>query len=483
MATDGSGALSMEEVSLSEFLVEFRMLKKIFIYGAGTFFSKILVFLMIPVYTRILSPADYGYYDVLLSNIQLLATIAFMEVWSGIIRFMFDSEDPYVTVKTFVKLFPLFISLYAVFFFGLSLFFDFRFPVITFCYGLFYVLFYVMNSVCRGLGRNVDYVISGAISTLISCLLSFIFLVVVHKGVSAMFLSLIAGYACSIAYVELRTHAFSTAIRKKQNWKNSKEMLSYCFPLMINTFSYSFLTLFNKNVIMSRLGDTDSGYYALAEKIGMVLSVGISIYMLAWQEEAYIYAKDEKRSEIYSYHINQYVKCVGLLVPLYMFACYFVMPFVSGENFSASLNIIPLLIVQVFIGSISGFLVIIISAHKKSKQILISMILGAVTNTVLMTLLIPVLGIHASNVSLCIGLSVCSLARYLFARQFAVLKIHIIWVFVIVAEFAVASVLFRLKSPFAIILSSIAFLGIWFAANYKSITAYVQKILYKGDKK
>ena len=37
------------------------MFKKIVIYGLGTFFSKILVFLLVPLYTHVFSPTEYGY--------------------------------------------------------------------------------------------------------------------------------------------------------------------------------------------------------------------------------------------------------------------------------------------------------------------------------------------------------------------------------------------------------------------------------------
>ena len=36
------------------------MAKKILIYGLGIFFSKIIVFLIIPIYTRSFSTTDYG---------------------------------------------------------------------------------------------------------------------------------------------------------------------------------------------------------------------------------------------------------------------------------------------------------------------------------------------------------------------------------------------------------------------------------------
>ena len=69
------------------------MLKNLLIYSAGIFFSKILVFFLIPIYTYYLVPSDYGYYDVLVSNMQLLVCIAFLEIWNGVLRYMFDYDD------------------------------------------------------------------------------------------------------------------------------------------------------------------------------------------------------------------------------------------------------------------------------------------------------------------------------------------------------------------------------------------------------
>lgn len=453
------------------------MLKKIFIYGIGIFFSKILVFMMIPVYTRVLSPSDYGYYDVLLSNIQLVTAISCMEVWSGIMRFMFDEEDAYIPVRTFINLLPFFLLLYTIFFFLFSHFFTIRFFCITFCYGISYLFFSVMNSICRGLRRNIDYIISGMISSVVANVLHFILLVIFQKSIDSMFLSLIVGYVCGILYVEFRTHSLVIAIKKEIPWEKLKEMLLYCFPLMVNTFSYSFLTFFNKNLILRYLGESVAGYYAVAEKIAVVLSVLISIYQLAWQEEAYSFAKDNRRDEIYSYHFNQYIKCVGLLIPIYMLICYFIVPLISGERFDEAISLIPLFVIQVYIGSISSFLCVIISANKKSMQILLSMSLGAITNSILMVGLIPNFGVLASNISLCIGLSVCAFLRFMFAQQFAALKVDLICFLGVLLEFLFAYILFKMSNVLSILIFLVIFSVVWFFININELKKYIEKIL------
>ena len=82
------------------------MKKKILVYGIGTFFSKVLVFLMVPVYSRVFSRADYGYYDVIIQNLQMIISISFLEIWSGILRFMYDGDEKLSPVNTFKRMFP-----------------------------------------------------------------------------------------------------------------------------------------------------------------------------------------------------------------------------------------------------------------------------------------------------------------------------------------------------------------------------------------
>ena len=84
------------------------MLKRIVIYGFGTFFGKIIVFLLVPIYTRYLSPADYGQYDVVYSTMQMLVSICYLEIWTGALRFLFDynsEKDKSRVNKTILALF------------------------------------------------------------------------------------------------------------------------------------------------------------------------------------------------------------------------------------------------------------------------------------------------------------------------------------------------------------------------------------------
>ena len=113
------------------------MAKKILIYGLGIFFSKIIVFLLIPIYTRCFSTTDYGYYDVLVTNLTMLVSIAFIEVWSGTLRFMFDYENPYKPIKAVIKIIPFLGIFYFIGILILSVIMDIKYPSVTVLFGLY----------------------------------------------------------------------------------------------------------------------------------------------------------------------------------------------------------------------------------------------------------------------------------------------------------------------------------------------------------
>ena len=61
----------------------------------SSFSSRILVFLLVPFYTNVLSTSEYGIYDLATTTIQLLMPILTLNVYEGVTRFlMSDKENP-----------------------------------------------------------------------------------------------------------------------------------------------------------------------------------------------------------------------------------------------------------------------------------------------------------------------------------------------------------------------------------------------------
>ena len=60
------------------------------IFAIGSFSSKLLVFLLMPLYTRVLTTSDYGVMDIIVNTSNLLIPIVMVSINEGIIRFGLD---------------------------------------------------------------------------------------------------------------------------------------------------------------------------------------------------------------------------------------------------------------------------------------------------------------------------------------------------------------------------------------------------------
>lgn len=60
------------------------------VYFIGTIFNKIIVFLLLPIYTANFDPASYGDNDLSMTTVTMLASLLFMEVWTPLLRFSYD---------------------------------------------------------------------------------------------------------------------------------------------------------------------------------------------------------------------------------------------------------------------------------------------------------------------------------------------------------------------------------------------------------
>ncbi len=70
-----------------------KFLKHSFIYGTGALLSKIVGFLLIPLYTRYLTTSDYGVLELLDLTSTIVSIFISMRIGSAVIRFYYDSID------------------------------------------------------------------------------------------------------------------------------------------------------------------------------------------------------------------------------------------------------------------------------------------------------------------------------------------------------------------------------------------------------
>ena len=69
------------------------LLKNTGILTIGNLSTKILIFLLVPIYTSSLSTTDYGFYDLTISTVQLLFPIFSLNIVDSVLRFILDRQS------------------------------------------------------------------------------------------------------------------------------------------------------------------------------------------------------------------------------------------------------------------------------------------------------------------------------------------------------------------------------------------------------
>ena len=183
-----------------------RLLSNVLTFGIGTFGSKLLVFLLMPYYTNILSSAEYGTANLVTNVSNLLMPIFSVGIASAVIRFALDKAFNKATVFTgaLVCIFGGFI----LFFLTSPLIFSIPFMEPVKDYSLlilFFVLFSALKSSCSVFVRSMQYVklfaLDGILSTLITIILNIVFLSVFQLGIVGYILATVCGDFISVIFL------------------------------------------------------------------------------------------------------------------------------------------------------------------------------------------------------------------------------------------------------------------------------------------
>lgn len=458
------------------------MLKNLLIYSAGIFFSKILVFFLIPIYTYYLVPSDYGYYDVLVSNMQLLVCVAFLEIWNGVLRYMFDYDD--IKDKNIVVKSVLYLTIPLLgFLFGLlmlaSYIIEIRYPVQIILYVISYAFLQILQGVARGFEKNRLYVWSGVITTLIYCLLSIYFVIFLGKGVEFILGALVAGNLTAIAILIYKLQLFKLLKNAAVDYNLCKEIFVFCLPFLLNTIAYTFLDTFDKNYLLEKIGSEQIAYYAVASKFAAIIGIIASIYQLAWQEYSFLHANSENKDEIYTLSVNTYLKFMGLSIPISIVLVSLTFDLLIGVAYRSALVLVPVAMLTAFIGSVTGVFGNLFAVIKRNKYFFSTTLAGAIVNMILLVILTPVISIHAINVALFVGFLVIVIYRFRIVSRYMQIRLNRNVLRLICFTSMIAFLPYFYPSLSIHLGSLIFLLSVWYYMNRDVIMSLYRTLKYK----
>ena len=421
------------------------MVKKLLIYGIGIFVSKILSFLMVPIYTRSIDPTYYGYYDVLVSDIQMIVSIAYAEIWSGILRYFIErnsKKDQLIIIRSIYPIWGISSSFYFLGLFFVDKYIGVRYPIETIIYGIVYMLFNVENCIARGCGKNALYVLSGLLGTFFTSILSIWFCVILKLDIRYLLIAAIIGYVVAAGIVEFRLGILASSLKCARDKNIQNKMIVFCIPLMINSISYSFLTMYNKNFILYKYGEIESAYYAIANKFAALITVATSIYQQAWQEESYIIYNMNNKAQLYKKNIDTFICVVGLAIGVIVLGISIIFESIIGENYHQAYVLVPIAIWGGFFSTFSGVIGNIFGAEKETKTLFFSTLVAGLINVFLINLFGIEYRTQGANVAILISFMVMAFVRYWLIRKRVTFKLELNYIIILLIEMGMSTFVF-----------------------------------------
>ncbi len=395
---------------------------RVVVYFLGNICSKLITFLLTRLQTGALTPATFASANLLATTLPQLVSICFFEIWSGLLRFMYDvkeAEEGDGKHRIFTNvlaasaiLLPLF--LLSVFFLNRSQG-GFYFAELT-VMGILYLLDLLYQFSARGYGKNRLFALTGVGASFVLGFSQILFLNVFRLGGISLILSPIMASLFSIVVYELQLKQLRRCRRHELDSTLIRVILKFSFPLAINATAFVALTKFNEFYIQYKMSNTDLGMLTAANKIAMTVNIFISVFSLAWQETAFSVSSDKNRHLYYSQTLKQYatVLMCGIFLLLPCGRLVFRILVSSGDNgsYDPAVVLIPMSLISVGISALSNFMGHIYSAEKRNDQLFYSTLVGAAVNIPTMILLLPRLGLQAANTALTIGFLATFLYRY-----------------------------------------------------------------------
>ncbi|WP_019205563.1 oligosaccharide flippase family protein [Limosilactobacillus ingluviei] len=369
------------------------------IFAIGNLGSKLMQFVMVPLYSFALSTKEFGQTDIITTMVSLLCPIVSLEIFDAVFRFAMDKENNVkrvfssgIAVTTLAAIFTLALGTLFEFSSFLKEYHIFLSAVLLIC-TIFYSL---ISNFARAIGYSKMFAIAGMINTFFMVVMNIILLVYLRIGVSGYVLSMIIGQATAILFLLTIKEIHLSFNISFIDVQLTKKMLVYSLPLIPNAFSWWLNSSSDRLFITLMVGAGANGIYAMANKIPNALNTLTTIFFQSWQISA-VEEYDNKDAKLFISNVFNFFMYILLCCSILILAI--VRPLfkvVIAPGYFSAWQITYIVLWSLIYSSLSGVLGTLYTATKKTAPILITTIYGALINLLASLVLIHFIGIFGA---------------------------------------------------------------------------------------
>jgi O-antigen/teichoic acid export membrane protein len=262
-----------------------------FIYSLGNFLSRGLNFILLPLYSHYISPADFGIYSVIISVLTIASTILNFGLPGIFVKNLTelntkDSKKKFISnVISSVSLITLPVFLLVILFSDkLSLLITGSeshnleiilgiLSILVLNYSYYFSVFYIAEE------NSSKYVWINSVSAVLNFILNILLIVIFRMGIDGIF---VAQILSSLVLIILARDVVKEYFKFEIDWNYLKPILILSLPLLLSGVFTIIVELIDRILVLKILGEEQAGIYSFGYRLALIYNLFILSFKSAW---------------------------------------------------------------------------------------------------------------------------------------------------------------------------------------------------------
>ncbi|MCQ2427373.1 MAG: polysaccharide biosynthesis C-terminal domain-containing protein [Clostridia bacterium] len=463
-----------------------KLISNTLVFGLGQFLSKAMVYLLMPLYTSVLTKEQSSAADLIQQIGNFLMPIAALGICEGLLRFAMDSKEgdnpddgrkrifsssmAILTVATlaFTALSPL----------GMLFGQGFGYVTLTVSFVIAANLQMAVSYYIRSLGYTKLYAVQGIVNTALTIAFNILFLVILGWNVTGFILAITLANLLVTVLLIVRLKLWRDFDLKMIDKGVIKELIVYSLPLIPTTIIWSVTNITDKLIVIEYAGEAVNGMFTYSYKIPTVLTLLTTVFVEAWQLSSVKDSDEKTRGEFFTTVFSYYNGLIFMAASFLVALIKILTRLLLNVSYYGAWEYMPTLIFATVFSAFSTFVSTVYMVRKKSLPAFFTAFAGAAANIILSLALAPYLGVHGVALATVVSYLILFFIRALTAKKYVPFHIGL-------PRIAVNSLLLGAQCVLMVLEVSHWQLwqGVFFAAilvfNSVQILATVKKLLKK----
>lgn len=419
------------------------------IYGLASAFARFFGFVLTPIYTRVLSPEDYGAIDLMTVSSYFFSIFCATEIWAGVSRDYNESRHDPVLRKELVSTGLYYILILSSVIIAALLFFldpimqfinldhkfrsSFLIAVLTIPVS---VVFSYFNVLLRFENRPWFFFAGIATQLVVTALISICLIIVYEKGTWGYFVGQLAGWIAGLTVFVFLLKDFLVPVFR---FSILSKLLGFSLPIVPAVVAVWLNSYANRFVMLKYMSLQDIGIYAVALKVSSFFMFLEYAVRLAWSPFLYELISEpdfiERIRRIYGIFLKL-LTILFLTISLFSKELIFILaPAEYREAGSiAALLCIPALLMILNLIFSAGPLI-----ARKTQYESVCQILGLIFNLATLFFSVRLWGLTGAALSYVGGTLITSMLYYYYSRKLIQLQIPMIMTLISAGAIIVAA--------------------------------------------